>query len=190
VDEPSKVYIPNPDRLVSDCMRRIREVLSNKQLGFDTKEAPGNTMLYQLTGPQVQAARNKKFNFLVVPFLETSLTIYWLTITLEFKYFVKKNYLMSVSIIVFEGARSQLLTNPLLRAEWMFTNDASDGSYIHAQPHWHVYPSAINDILTVQFDLGLVLDHGRQADYVERCRDLSNTALYSMSSRSGSFKGS
>jgi hypothetical protein len=36
----------------------------------------------------------------------------------------------------------------------------------------------------------LVLDHGRQADYVERCRDLSNTALYSMSSRSGSFKGS
>jgi hypothetical protein len=52
------------------------------------------------------------------------------------------------------------------------------------------YSGPITQVVSTLPKEELVLDHGRQADYVERCRDLSNTALYSMSSRSGSFKGS
>jgi hypothetical protein len=65
---------------------------------------------------------------------------FWLALALTF---VRDSQLRmsSASIIVFEGMASNPTKTPLLRAEWHEWNTQSP----HAQPHWHVYPSALAD---------------------------------------------
>jgi hypothetical protein len=127
--------------LVSDCKAIFREVLQSNSLGFIEHRAARNKLICNLTGAGATRAE-AKYVYQVVPFLETPYGFYWLANSLEFKFQEGMHHLESVSILVFQGEANDERKIALLRAEWACSE--ADVRAPHAQPHWHIYPSRIN----------------------------------------------
>ena len=94
---------------------------------------------YQCIATQAFASRN----YPAIRLLPKEALTFWLALALTFVRDTRLR-LSSASIIVFEGMASNPTKTPLLRAEWHEWNTQS----VHAQPHWHVYSSALGEFVS------------------------------------------
>lgn len=143
---PSEVVVLSKQKLKQACEHTIRQVLGNRSLGFGEISAAGNSTILRLQGAGAQAVTGEKFDLMALPFFQSESNEFWVSINIELCFYIDKYYLISLSIGIFEGVRYETLSNPLLRAEWMCTPEV--GTYSHAQPHWHVYPITINELVS------------------------------------------
>ena len=75
----------------------------------------------------------------VLPLLTTDDAAFWFAVALRFGSSLGRFQLKHASILIFKGFPADPDKTPLVRAEW----DEADPAGPHAQPHWHVYPSAL-----------------------------------------------
>ena len=136
----------DPEGFVKDCREAIEKALNYTHIGFNEQHAiPGNRRLYILTGAGATRAE-AKYQYPVIPFFRSQYGIYWLAASLEFQFQQGIYQIVSVSFLIFEGDATDNRKSALLRAEWACPqkNDRAR----HAQPHWHIYPSHINEEVT------------------------------------------
>ena len=124
------------------CRDAISNAINQRQLNFSPVRYGRRTeMRLNGIGASLAFAR-EQYN--VVPFLITRRTQYWLAASLELDSppGTSISHLVHVSLLVFEGLFSDEQKRPVLRAEWYCKGDYRRNP--HAQPHWHVYSSLLN----------------------------------------------
>ena len=140
---PHGIVVERLEAVTNPCLKIIRSVIESEKIGFASMPATDNRRKLTLVGQDVSMAFARE-QYLAHSFLETQSKSYWLAVTLFFQSQPKtKKYLLeSVSLVIFEGIRSDEMKTALLRAEWdCYGHDATT----HAQPHWHVYLAALNN---------------------------------------------
>ena len=135
------IVLPNVDGLVRECKAIFRSVLQSNSLGFTEYRAVGNRTIYSLTSAEATRAE-AKYVYSVVPFITTQRDLYWLASSLEFRFQEGNYHLDSASLLIFQGEANDPRKTALLRAEWACSE--ADSKAVHAQPHWHIYPSRVN----------------------------------------------
>ena len=142
---PPGIVVDNIEAVTKPCRDTLATVLGDKNIGFDRQEIVRSKYRCMLVGQAATSARARD-QYMAHSLLETDLTSYWLAITLGFQFYpnINKYHVESVSLIVFEGVATSIDKTPLLRAEWDCFNHNDDVA--HAQPHWHVYISAIENL--------------------------------------------
>jgi len=131
----------DPDDFAKNCRKVIEEALGYKHLGFNERRVvPGNRKLYTLNGAEATQAE-ARYKYAVIPFFKSRAGIYWLAVSLEFEFQRGIYRIVNVSLLIFEGEATDNTKSALLRAEWACVQE--NDLALHAQPHWHVYPSRI-----------------------------------------------
>lgn len=104
-------------------------------------EAPERGQSDVLLSSEIATSGFAQRRYPVVPLLAKGALTYWLAlaITLLRDYDL---FVTSASFLVFEGSPRDQDKTPLFRAEWHEWDSVS----IHAQPHWHVYRSALSSL--------------------------------------------
>jgi hypothetical protein len=140
------------DTVTNACRDTVRAVIGNNQLGFQNQQLTRRRWRCMLSGPGAAGAYARE-PYLAHVLLETPGKSYWLAVVIYFQFETResKYRLESLSLVVFEGDRSDPAKTPLLRAEWDCSDLSENPS--HAQPHWHVYLSALaTDAESLDFD--------------------------------------
>lgn len=144
--QPAEYGIPinRPTDITRPCLKLLRELLADPQLVFmgtalSSVGSAGEIFLTSKSATQAFASRN----YPAIRLLPKEALTFWLALALTF---VRDSQLRmsSASIIVFEGMASNPTKTPLLRAEWHEWDTESP----HAQPHWHVYSSALGEFVS------------------------------------------
>jgi hypothetical protein len=137
--------VSDPEAFAKLCRKAIAKAIGNEGLGFSLhSRSEGNRTLYTLSGDGATSAE-AKYRYSVIPFQEAQSTKLWLAASLEFE-FQKLYRLVNVSLLIFEGEALDERKLALLRAEW--ESPQSNTSASHAQPHWHIYPSRLNRLIS------------------------------------------
>lgn len=138
------ISIDRPIDITRPSLRLLRQLLADPELAFmgtplSSVGSAGEIFLTSTSATQAFATRN----YPAVRLLPKEALTFWVALALTF---VRDTQLRmsSASIIVFEGMASNPTKTPLLRAEWHEWNTQSP----HAQPHWHVYSSALGEFLS------------------------------------------
>jgi hypothetical protein len=127
--------LQNPEVLANLCLPVLRQKLANQQIGFKAEPRVRSLSSYKLCGRNQQFGEARE-NYPIHLFRAGVAELYWVAVTLEFRYTDPRYELVGAQIIVFSGNARQR-KKPLLRAEWHCSREDLDA--IHAQPHWHVY---------------------------------------------------
>lgn len=131
--------------LIENCRQAVIHVLNYKNIGFEvTKGRSHSREIYWLNSDNISRASTTRTTYHVVPFLaldDIGIT-YWLAIGIQFDFFKGYYRFHDTSIFIFEGTYNDEKKTPILRAEWGMSDDG-----LHAQPHWHVYPSYTNKVI-------------------------------------------
>jgi hypothetical protein len=144
--QPVEYGIPvdRPTDITRPCLKLLRELLADPQLAFkgtplSSVGSPGEIFLTSTSATQAFASEN----YPAIRLLSKEALTFWIALALTF---VRDGQLRmnSANLIVFEGMASNPTKTPLLRAEWHEWNTQSS----HAQPHWHVYSSALGEFLS------------------------------------------
>lgn len=131
------LQVVDPQPLVDECKKALREVLHSSKIGFSPHFISGNGIVYELLGEGVSKAE-AKYPYHVLPFITSeSGLFYWLAVTLEFQFCKGIYNFQEACFLVFEGTVGDNVKQGLLRAEWALRDESTN----HAQPHWHIYPS-------------------------------------------------
>lgn len=130
----------NVPKLKRDCQKVFQTLLNDSSVGL-TERRLGFRSSYSLVGAAQTNARAHDL-YSVLPFFESKTDFYWIAATIDFSEQAKQTILENVTIILFKGLAVDGEKVPLIRIEWSFKED--DAKALHAQPHWHVYPSSIN----------------------------------------------
>jgi hypothetical protein len=109
-------------------------------LSFQEELLPRGELGYVLNGPGAALASDERLHP-VVPFFTTEAWVYWIGLQLKFESVRGRADFLSASLVVLEGPTASGKKEPLLRAEWERFRAEQPGP--HAQPHWHVYHSAL-----------------------------------------------
>lgn len=148
IDEtsPLGIVVEKVEAVTKPCLKIIKSVVENEKIGFVSTPATDNRHKLTLVGQDVSTAFARE-QYLAHSFLETQSKSYWLAVTIFFQTqpTTKKYLLESISLLIFEGIRSDEMKTALLRAEW---DCYGDDVTAHAQPHWHVYLAALNNAPT------------------------------------------
>ena len=132
------ISLDDPTPFLDDCRARIRPIIGIDGVGFNKpRRAPATKDIWELNGFYQSHAETPRQVFKVLPLVATRLHEFWLSTQLAFVFTSGAYNLEWISMAVFEGAKSDEVKNPLLRAEWAPTNSTRRTD--HAQPHWHVY---------------------------------------------------
>jgi len=134
------ISITDTATFVKDCRSKIAEVLGNKYLGLTKIELHGSEQ-YFLSGADVIQIEGDR-NYKAIPFYISDFTKFWLAVALKVESRERKQYLTSISIVIFRGNFTDEKI-PLLRAEWDCSSEIRNSP--HAQPHWHVYSSRFRE---------------------------------------------
>jgi hypothetical protein len=129
--------ISDPRVVGEACLPILRSILNQPQLGFHANGRASNITHLALTGAN-QRLGVARDTYPVHPLLGTQ-ELFWVGVTLDFRYISPAFRLTSVGVIIFKGLASGDERVPFLRAEWHCSED--DLAASHAQPHWHVYPT-------------------------------------------------
>jgi hypothetical protein len=105
--------------------------------------------VYALRGDRASRAKTKKYSYSVIPILRAPYGYFWLGGTLDLLYREGNYTIEQVSLVIFQGVATDEVKTPILRAEWDAI--ASDGRSKHAQPHWHVYSSPLNNTIVLEY---------------------------------------
>jgi len=138
LDEPEEV---------DQVRRAIQEILEKPGLSLQEEVLARGELGYVLNGPGAATASDER-RHPVVPFLSTEVWVYWLGLQLKFESARTRADFLSASLIVLEGPTASGKKEPLLRAEWERLREGQPGP--HAQPHWHVYRSALETPVRLQ----------------------------------------
>lgn len=142
---PPGIMVDKIEEVTRRCRDVLATVLGDNSIGFHRQEIVRSKYRCMLVGQAATSARARD-QYMAHSLLETDLTSYWLAITIWFQFYpnINKYHVESVSLIVFEGVATSIDKTPLLRAEWdCFSHN---DNVAHAQPHWHVYISAIENL--------------------------------------------
>jgi hypothetical protein len=107
-------------------------------MGFHQQDLARGEREYLLVS-EAQSRAKARNEYPALPLLATVDSAFWFAVALRFGPSLGRFQLKHVSILLFEGLASDPNKIPLVRAEW----DEADPSGSHAQPHWHVYSSAL-----------------------------------------------
>jgi hypothetical protein len=148
--------------VISPCQKAISEVIGNNALNFQTSKIGRNKIRGTLNGEGSSNATIGGRPYNVLPLVGINKELFWFSIVLLFGFTEGIQYLESVSIVVVKGLAYEDKT-PILRAEWDCGVEYL--AAVHAQPHWHIYPSAIlnrnlefDDVLDTVTDPELNID--------------------------------
>jgi len=131
-----------------DCKSVLVDVLKNKDIGFEKERIRPQRDLFWLNGNNISRASAGERAYHVIPFLPLSNGItYWLAVGVQVDIIKGVYKFRDASILIFEGTALDESKTPILRAEWGLSENG-----LHAQPHWHVYPSYINKEITPFID--------------------------------------
>jgi hypothetical protein len=137
------IRIDRPTDITRPCLQLLRGLLSDPGLVFRgeglSKGRPGE--IYLSSGSATLGFATQSYP--VVRLLPKEAHTFWLALALKTVY-DRHLRLTSASIILFEGLASNPTKTPLLRAEWHEWQTPGP----HAQPHWHVYSSALGESLS------------------------------------------
>jgi hypothetical protein len=141
----SQIVVPRPDRFLSLKFRPLLQSFLPDATAVAFTNAPlaNNESEFQMTGVSATTAiaRNR---YSVLPLLTTKKSRFWFAVVFRFKAGLRDSRLINVSVVVFEGEAVNQYKTPLLRAEWDEWIDTSK----HAQPHWHVYSSTVDTLVS------------------------------------------
>lgn len=137
------IPVQSAKEIVRPCLREMRAVLGLEDLSFQGA-APerGESEIVLASSSPTSGFADRPYP--VVPFVGRKAFSYWLALALKFQRDASL-LLTSASIMVFEGPASDPQKVPLLRAEW----HEWDKPGVHAQPHWHVYASALAEMAQI-----------------------------------------
>lgn len=125
-----------------ECGRAVNQVLGRSDLAFNIQPARQGEVVYALTGVGQTSAKAER-TYPVVPYLFLGEKSYWLAVRLELSYVSGGRTLSGVAVLVFEGSAGDEEKVPLIRAEWAHWDESTSAQ--HAQPHWHVYQSVLDE---------------------------------------------
>lgn len=134
------IVADNLSKLKRDCQRVFQVLLNNPSVGL-TLTGERFKSSYSLTGTGQTNARAYQ-PYSVLPFFTSRTDVYWIATTIDFLERDKQTILENITIILFKGLPNDSEKIPLIRAEWSFKEE--DAKALHAQPHWHIYPSRLN----------------------------------------------
>jgi hypothetical protein len=138
-DQAYGIPIRSHGEISTPCLRVLRKLLSDRGLRFKGALLTGGEgEMYLTSQSATQGVALRPYP--VILLLPKEALTYWLAMALTFRRDTNLR-MTSASMIVFEGVAGSATKTPLFRAEWHEWNSQSP----HAQPHWHVYPSALTD---------------------------------------------
>lgn len=145
---PEALLVDDPVPLLQRCKRALEKALPDAgRMGFNRRDYARGEREYLLVSELHSRARARD-DYPVLPLLTTEDATFWLAVAFRFGPFLGSYQLKHVSILIFEGLAADAGKTPLVRAEW----DEADPAGPHAQPHWHVYPSALTKPEPLSFD--------------------------------------
>jgi hypothetical protein len=147
------IEIGDVDRLINrDCKNIISGVIKNKNIGFNKARVRPQRDIFWLNAGDISKATAGNRQYHVIPFLglDSGLT-YWLAVGIQVDIIKGVYQFHDASLFIFEGTALNEKKTPILRAEWGLSEDG-----LHAQPHWHVYPSYLNNEITPFLELGKI----------------------------------
>lgn len=134
-----------------ECYKTLAKILhvynTITHLQLRREDLPPRDQRYVFTSNNASQAELGDRAYYVIPFWRVGHRYYWLAASVDLA-FQEKCYLMSVSLVVFEGEATDNIKTPILRAEWDAIQESPQRAkqrstpVVHAQPHWHVYPTA------------------------------------------------
>jgi hypothetical protein len=144
------IKIANIDKLIhQDCKKVIIDVLKNRDIGFEKARVRPQRDVFWLNGSNISRASTDERVYHVIPFLGLNNGItYWIAVGIQIDIIKGIYQFHDASLFIFEGTVLNEVKTPILRAEWGLSENG-----LHAQPHWHVYPSYINKVITPFIDL-------------------------------------
>jgi len=148
-ERPQIIKVQDTKEITDVCRRALGAVVGDRHLGFNERRRARNTFVYSMTGSETSTGLARDV-YPVVPLLRKTYTSYWLGTVLEFKFEEGYFRLMSASLIVFRGDAFDPNKRPILRAEWDALTDEDTSE--HAQPHWHVYRSSVDEDSDVPYE--------------------------------------
>jgi hypothetical protein len=137
-DEPAEVAL---------SLQAMQQVLPRERLGFREEALSRRELRFVLVGSNATAALAER-EYPVLPFLTARNQQFWIGVQLKFVSPLGEAEFLSASLIVFHGHLTRESKEKLLRAEWERARD--DSPHRHAQPHWHVYRSALDGMARVR----------------------------------------
>jgi hypothetical protein len=159
---PEVFLVDDPRPLLARCKRVLEAGLPKAgKMGFNMQGHARGESEYLLNSDAQSWARARN-QYPVLPLLTTVGSAFWFAVALRFGPALGRFQLKHVSVLIFEGLASDPNKAPLVRAEW----DETDITGPHAQPHWHVYPSALTRLEPASFE-----------DVAEAPASLDETAL-------------
>ena len=123
-------------REIRECRKQMAKILARPGLffTFEPLESPYQRYCFASQDSSMAEAGDRVYS--VVPFFDTGITKYWLSVSVDVAAGRKSN-LRGVSLVVFEGEAGNAGKTPAFRAEWDYSDTSQHNT--HAQPHWHVY---------------------------------------------------
>lgn len=132
------VQIASKERINRLCVQTLSPLLDNPpslRLDGDAPKRGRSEVLLNSASSTTALAQRR---YPVIPFLAKGALTYWVALAITMLR-ERELFVTSASVLVFEGPPRDPDKTPLFRAEW----HEWDSMSAHAQPHWHVYPSAL-----------------------------------------------
>ena len=120
---------------ISECRKQMAKILEQPYLFVKRLPLESSNRRYYFHTIDSSKAETSDRVYSVIPFFEEGDVKYWLGASVDIEA-GRECFLKDVSLIVFEGERTDPVKNAAFRAEW---HDFDDTEHRHAQPHWHVY---------------------------------------------------
>lgn len=133
--------VADPGEFKKKCRRTLARILGISYLHVQSEYPLPRVERYVFGSADASRAEAGDRAYCVLPFCYSGRSKYWLAASIDLV-FQQQCHLADVSLTVFEGEASDNVKIPVLRAEWDSRQESSL-LMVHAQPHWHVYSSAV-----------------------------------------------
>jgi hypothetical protein len=133
--------IDKPEEVLKACLPALRKQLGNS-LGFTSADRTARVKRYAFTSANQQYGTARE-RYPILQLCQSVKEIYWAGITVDFQFLNLSYQLVDAGIIIFQGDGFGEKA-PVLRAEWHCSDEHLQA--VHAQPHWHVYPTPSGQI--------------------------------------------
>ncbi len=138
------IVVSQIESVTDVCRATIEPIIKIQYLGFNQEALARRRFKCMLVGGAEATRAYERETYTVHPFPEVGSDLYWLAVALYFQFEKGRYKFEGVSLLVFRGRANDPTKTAVLRAEWDCTNKV--GHTVHAQPHWQIFPTAIDSL--------------------------------------------
>ena len=135
------IFVRETKEITNPCRKMLSDLLE-KKISFSSPIPLARAVSeFSLQGEGATGAFVERKRYSVLPLQTIGGELYWLGVILQLKFETGFFYLSAVSVLIVKGLAEDNDKTAILRAEWDCLKENLEQK--HAQPHWHIYPSAI-----------------------------------------------